>query len=88
MESLSDCRRRYRAQIFNSLTLDMNEFKTFFLTTIPTVPAFLAAIESPSKESVMKTVLLPVCFFLVSKAVDVVVQLYIKPWLERRRQNP
>jgi hypothetical protein len=63
----------------------MHELKTFFMTTVPSVPAVLAAVESPSSRSVLLAVIMPCAFFAVSKTVDVIVQLWIKPWLERRR---
>jgi len=56
----------------------MHELKTFFITTFPSVPAVLAAVESPSARSVLTAVVMPCVFFAISKTVDVLVQIYLK----------
>lgn len=65
----------------------MHDVKTFLLTTVPSVPAFLAALEDKSTITILTAFVMPICFFVVSKTVDVIVQVYLKPWMERRRSG-
>jgi hypothetical protein len=64
----------------------MHEIKTFFITTFPSLPAFFAAVESPSARSVLTAFIMPCFFFAVSKTVDVLFQLW-KVRREERRKN-
>jgi hypothetical protein len=63
----------------------MHELKTFLITTFPSVPAFYAAIESPSSHSVLTALIMPCVFFAISKTVDVFVQIWKTRREERRK---
>lgn len=65
----------------------MTDTKSFFLALFPSMPAILAALESPTRQNLAASIALPIVLFIVSKTVDVAVQLYIKPWLEGRRNK-
>jgi hypothetical protein len=56
----------------------MNDLKSLLLSAFPTVPAVLAAVESPSVLTIITTIVLPILFFVFSKTVDVLVQIYFK----------
>lgn len=56
----------------------MNVIKNLFISAIPISPAVYFALESPSTLTIISSVILPICFFVVSKIVDVLVQLYLK----------
>lgn len=56
----------------------MENLKTFFITALPSSPAIFAAFESPSSWTVITSIVLPVALFILSKTVDVLVQVYFK----------
>lgn len=56
----------------------MNDLKAVILAGVPSSPAVFAAIEAPSTLTIVTSILLPICFFVLSKTVDVCVQLYLK----------
>lgn len=62
----------------------MSDLKSLAISLIPSTPVILQAVESPTSISIAKSIAVPLCFFVVSKTVDVAIQLYVKPWLERR----
>ena len=48
------------------------------ISFVPSSPAFYFALESPSTIKIVTSIILPVLFFIASKAIDVFVQLHIK----------
>lgn len=65
----------------------MENFKSTVLSAFPTVPAFLLAVESPSRTSVLVTIILPILFFTVSKTVDVLMQIYFRRQEAAKRES-
>lgn len=69
----------------------LENLKSTILSTVHTVPAFVFAVEAPSRNSVLITIILPILFFTVSKTVDVFLQIYFRRQeaarLERERQE-
>jgi len=56
----------------------MDNFKNLMISFVPSSPAFYFALESPSTIKIVTSIILPVLFFIASKAIDVFVQLHIK----------
>lgn len=56
----------------------MNDLKSLVITAIPSSPAFYAAFSAPSTWTIITSIILPVVLFILSKTVDVLVQIYFK----------
>jgi uncharacterized lipoprotein YajG len=56
----------------------MSDFKSIILAMFPASPAILAAFDSPSTLTIVASIVLPCTFFVISKTIDVLIQLYIK----------
>jgi len=56
----------------------MDNAKTAFMTIFPSSPAFYFAVESPSKTTILTSIVLPMVFFLISKAVDVALKFHFE----------
>lgn len=56
----------------------MDNLKHTILTAFPSFPAFVFAVEAPSKFTIITSIILPIVFFIISKSVDVLLQLYLK----------
>jgi len=56
----------------------MDNLKSFIMSFVPSSPAFYFAVESPSALTIITSIVLPVMFFIASKAIDVLVQIHIK----------
>jgi hypothetical protein len=56
----------------------MDNLKTFILSFVPSSPAIYFAVESPTTLKIITSIVLPIVFFIVSKTVDVLVQLHFK----------
>lgn len=65
----------------------MENLKATFLSAFPTLPAFVFAVEAPSRTSVLVTIILPILFFTVSKTVDVFMQIYFRRQEAARRER-
>ena len=61
----------------------MNDIKNFLIAYFSTASSVFAAIEARTVITIISAIVLPVMFFAVGKAVDVLVQIY----LDRRSQN-
>lgn len=61
----------------------MNDFKNFFIAYFSTAPSLFAVVETRTLITVISAIVLPILFFTVGKAVDVLVQIY----LDKRRQK-
>lgn len=64
----------------------LENLKTLFLTAVPSSPAFYVAMESPSRNSVLVTIILPIVFFAIGKTVDVCLQIHFRRQ-EAKRQD-
>lgn len=56
----------------------MNDLKAAFLTTFSSAPAFVVAISTRADIAVISSIILPILFFVLSKTIDVCVQLYLR----------
>lgn len=56
----------------------MNDLKAAFLTALSSAPAFVVAISTRADIAVISSIILPIVFFVLSKAIDVSVQLYLR----------
>jgi len=61
----------------------MNDIKNFLIAYFSTASSFFAAIEARTVITILSAIVLPIMFFAVGKAIDVLVQVY----LDRRRQK-
>jgi len=61
----------------------MHDIKNFYLAWIASVP-YLTAIESHTLISVISAIVLPVIFFAIGKAIDILLQIYFR----KHRQKP
>jgi len=62
----------------------MHDLKNILLAWVSSVSAIFTAIEGPRFFTILSAVVLPTMFFLLGKAVDVVVQFYFRLREERR----
>ena len=62
----------------------MNDFKNFFIAYFSIAPSLFAAIETRTLITVISAIVLPILFFTVGKAIDVILQIY----LDKHRQKP
>jgi len=60
----------------------MTELKSSFIAGVSSAPSFVFAISEPSTLAIITSIVLPVVFFVLSKAIDVLVQIYF-----RRKKN-
>lgn len=58
----------------------MNDAKNILLAWTSTATTLFAAIESGTLLSVISAIVMPVVFFTIGKAVDVMVQIYLKKY--------
>lgn len=56
----------------------MDNLKTSIISLFPSSPAFYFALESPTALTIITSIVLPILFFIISKTVDVAVQIYFK----------
>jgi hypothetical protein len=56
----------------------MNDFKSLIISAIPSSPAVYAAFSAPSGWTIFTSIVLPIALFILSKTVDVLVQIYFK----------
>jgi hypothetical protein len=61
----------------------MDNLKSFVVSLVPSSPAIYFALESPTDIRIITSIVLPIVFFIVSKTVDVLVQVYFK----QKQQN-
>lgn len=80
MEGYRRRRQRDRSEIYHSLIklIEMNEFKNLIISAIFSSPAVYIAVSSPSALTIISSIILPIVFFVVSKIVDVYIQIYVK----------
>jgi len=55
-----------------------HDFKSHIIAAVSSSPAFLALIDKPSNITIVASIVLPCAFFVISKTVDVLLQLYFK----------
>lgn len=61
----------------------MNDIKNFLIAYFSIASSVFAAIEAPTVITIISAIVLPIMFFAIGKAIDVLVQIY----LDRRRQK-
>ena len=61
----------------------MNDFKNFLIAYFSSASSVFAAIEAPTVITIISAIILPMLFFAVGKAIDVLLQVY----LDRRREG-
>lgn len=54
------------------------DLKNFLLATFSSSPTVFFAMTEPSSIALITSIVLPVVLFLISKTVDVLVQIYLK----------
>jgi hypothetical protein len=60
----------------------MNDLKTTFIAGFSAAPSFIFALAENSRFAIFTSIVLPILFFVGSKTIDVLVQLYLQ-----RRKN-
>ncbi|HEY0051187.1 MAG TPA: hypothetical protein VGB68_17970 [Pyrinomonadaceae bacterium] len=55
----------------------MDNFRNFFISVLPSSPAFYLAIERPSWFTILTAVVMPCIFFIISLGVNVLVKIYL-----------
>jgi hypothetical protein len=56
----------------------MTDFKSHIIAAVSSSPIFVALIDNPSTLTIVASIVLPCTFFVISKTIDVLIQLYIK----------
>lgn len=56
----------------------MNDFKNALIAWSGSCWAVFAAIETPAVVTTLSAILLPIIFFVIGKAVDVALQIYLR----------
>ena len=63
----------------------MNDMKNILIAYISSVSSIFTAIETRTLITVFSAIVLPILFFTVGKAIDVMLQLHFKARDEKRR---
>jgi hypothetical protein len=61
----------------------MNDLKSHFIAGISASPSFVFALAEPGTLAIITSIVLPIVFFVLSKAVDVLVQIYFRRQKEK-----
>ena len=65
----------------------MTDLKNICLATFSSTTSIAAAIETQTLITIISAVILPIVFFCLGKAVDVIVQVRLKRMSDRRRER-
>ena len=65
----------------------MNDMKNMLIAYISSVSTIFTAIETGTLITVFSAIVLPILFFTVGKAIDVMLQLHLKGRDENRRDK-
>lgn len=65
----------------------MNDMKNMLIAYISSVSTIFTAIETGTLITVFSAIVLPILFFTVGKAIDVMLQLHLKRRDENRRDR-
>jgi len=56
----------------------MTDFKSIFIAGVSASPSFVFAFAEPETLAIISSIVLPIVFFIASKAIDVLVQIYLR----------
>ncbi len=65
----------------------MNDTKNILLAWISSISSVFAAIEARTWITIISAVVLPIVFFTVGKAVDVLLQIHLRQKDERQKHD-
>jgi hypothetical protein len=74
--------RRWRPERISYL---MQDTKNIMLAGLSSLTSFFAVIETQTLITIISAIILPILFFCVGKAVDVMVQIRFRQMAERRK---